>query len=121
MMPAIAPEITRTPTETQTFIREQVVPKRRAIIQISNQIRTLNIYAVQSFAQRTAIHTELTHDPLPIRMSPDLEICAYRIIQEALTNVAKHAGATSCRVSLTRLPFSLFISARTMARAATSG
>jgi signal transduction histidine kinase len=31
-------------------------------------------------------------------------MCLYRITQEALTNVAKHADATSCEVRLQRLP-----------------
>jgi signal transduction histidine kinase len=35
-------------------------------------------------------------------VSPEVEAGAYRILQEALTNVAKHAGATSCEVSLER-------------------
>src|SRR5207247_1891028 len=36
------------------------------------------------------------------RLTPDVEASAYRIVQEALTNVAKHARATACRVYLQR-------------------
>jgi signal transduction histidine kinase len=37
------------------------------------------------------------------RLSPDVEASAYRVIQEALTNVVKHAHAETCRVYLQRL------------------
>jgi signal transduction histidine kinase len=69
---------------------------------------TLTWY-LRSFGQRTGLRAELTQDRMDARMSPDVEICAYRIIQEALTNVAKHAHASSCRVYLQRLPGSLLI------------
>ena len=36
------------------------------------------------------------------RMTPDTEVAAYRIVQEALNNVAKHAKATECQVHLAR-------------------
>jgi signal transduction histidine kinase len=34
------------------------------------------------------------------RLPPDVEVCVYRIVQEALTNVARHSGASACTVSL---------------------
>jgi len=35
-------------------------------------------------------------------MPADVEVCLYRIVQEALTNVARHSGALSCDVFLRR-------------------
>ncbi|WP_327583782.1 hypothetical protein OHA25_49485 [Nonomuraea sp. NBC_00507] len=36
----------------------------------------------------------------PLELSHDVEVAAYRIIQESLTNVVKHAGAGSAEVHL---------------------
>ena len=43
-----------------------------------------------------SVHHEGTARPLP----PGVDLTAYRVIQEALTNVTKHAGAGSARVRL---------------------
>lgn len=67
---------------------------------------TLHAY-VRGFSERTGVRTELVLDRMEARVPPPVEVCAYRVIQEALTNVAKHAHATSCRVYLHRLPYSL--------------
>lgn len=42
---------------------------------------------------------ELTTEPLPI-LPESVSIAAYRMLQEALSNVVKHAAATHCRVTL---------------------
>lgn len=34
------------------------------------------------------------------RLAPGLDLCAYRILQESLTNIVKHAGATKVEISL---------------------
>lgn len=39
-------------------------------------------------------------DGLKHRPTPDVELVVYRIVQEALTNIAKHAGSCSATVSL---------------------
>ncbi|GAA3221654.1 histidine kinase [Nonomuraea helvata] len=36
----------------------------------------------------------------PYRLPPEIDISAYRIVQEAITNVVRHAGTGSCRVSV---------------------
>lgn len=69
---------------------------------------TLDWY-LQAFSERTGIRTELVQDRMNGRMPSELEVCAYRIIQEALTNIVKHAQATSCRIFLQRLPHSLLL------------
>jgi signal transduction histidine kinase len=57
---------------------------------------------LRSFSKRTGIRTQLTHERMDDRLSPEIEVCVYRIVQEALTNVARHSGASSCTVSLVR-------------------
>lgn len=42
---------------------------------------------------------ELISEPLP-NLSESVSIAAYRMLQEALSNVVKHAAATRCRVTL---------------------
>jgi signal transduction histidine kinase len=55
---------------------------------------------LKSFADRHQIATTLASDGLPERLPADLETALYRITQEALTNVARHARAKHVRVAL---------------------
>ncbi len=64
---------------------------------------------LKGFGARHGIRTDLLHDRMDERLAPETESAAYRIIQEALTNVAKHAKATSCRVYLQRLTNTLLV------------
>lgn len=56
---------------------------------------------VQEFSRRCPVQASFTANRLG-RLPPDVELVLYRIVQEGLSNVAKHAQAASVRVSLTR-------------------
>ncbi len=55
---------------------------------------------LEGFTKRHGIKTELLHEQMSQRLAPELEVALYRIVQEALTNVSKHAHASICRVYL---------------------
>ena len=69
---------------------------------------TLNWY-LRGFSKRTGIRAELIAHRMEERLAPEVEVCAYRIIQEAMTNVTRHAKASLCRLYLQRLPYTLLI------------
>ena len=69
---------------------------------------TLKWY-VRQFSDRTGVRTELVGDRMDDRLPIDVEVCVYRAIQEALTNVSRHAQATACRVFVQRLASSVIV------------
>ncbi|UMG91603.1 sensor histidine kinase [Nocardioides sp. TF02-7] len=58
---------------------------------------------VESF-DRAGLAVSVDHDGPPRPLPPGVDLTAYRIVQEALTNVTKHAGTGSARVGLTWRP-----------------
>ena len=54
---------------------------------------------IQRVSKRSGIHVNLTC-ALPDRLDPQIEITLYRIMQESLTNVVKHARARNVEVGL---------------------
>jgi signal transduction histidine kinase len=65
--------------------------------------------SLRGLARRQEIRTALHQHGLPDRLPREVELAAYRIIQEAITNVGKHARATRCDVHLTQLDDRLLI------------
>lgn len=62
---------------------------------------TLSAY-LKGFSKRTGIRTHLETDGMDERLSIEHEVCVFRIVQESMTNVARHSGARTCAVRLTR-------------------
>jgi PAS domain S-box-containing protein len=54
----------------------------------------------EEFEKRTGIHCSITIDPRDITFDKDRNTALFRILQETLTNIARHAEATEVAISL---------------------
>ncbi len=54
----------------------------------------------ERFSQQESIPAEVTLMDLPDNFSPDVALCLFRVTQEALRNVARHAKASQVEISL---------------------
>jgi signal transduction histidine kinase len=91
----------------------------RTIRKISTELRpgildTLGLSAAiewqaREFQARTQISCDLLAPFEEVQLDLDRTIAVFRIFQETLTNVARHAGATRVRVSLSRQDGSLLL------------
>ncbi|HVR05985.1 MAG TPA: GAF domain-containing protein [Solirubrobacteraceae bacterium] len=104
--------------QAQTAMREAIEHIEREIGNLRSIITELRPAALDELGLRTAIEALLERHreqsgfeierelalPGPAtqadRLDEDLEITAYRLVQEALTNVAKHAAAENVRVAV---------------------
>jgi signal transduction histidine kinase len=57
-------------------------------------------WLLRSMGRRHQIDVQLVQEGLDERPDPETEVAAYRIVQEALTNVARHSYAKRCTVRL---------------------
>jgi two-component system sensor histidine kinase UhpB len=73
------------------------------------------------FAARTRIGVTLAVEGDARRLPPDVDVVLYRVVQEALTNVARHAGAAAAHVTLTSGPAGVAVVIDDDGRGAASG
>jgi PAS domain S-box-containing protein len=59
------------------------------------------LWLVERYASQTGVEVSLACSGLETRLNPQVETAAYRIVQEALTNVARHSGAKHATVDCT--------------------
>jgi signal transduction histidine kinase len=96
-----------------TRLRERVTASQEAVRLLAVTLRRKSVdqnsapsaarAQIDSFRLQTGIGTELRGEQLLQELSPEGANCAFRLIQEALTNVAKHAQATSADVEIREL------------------
>jgi PAS domain S-box-containing protein len=86
-------------SQTIDRIRNLTTDLRPSMLDDFGLIPALNWY-IGSFSKRTNIKVYLKTKNFKPRLSSEVETTFYRIIQEALTNVAKHAQATEVLILL---------------------
>ncbi len=71
--------------------------------------QALRLY-IETFTKKTGIHVDSCLREIPQFHNSQQEIHLYRIAQEALTNIAKHSGATSVEIRLRNTEGDLYFS-----------
>ena len=82
-------------------VREFSLDLRPSILDDLGLPSALLWYAEEQ-ARRAGFQTELAIEHLPTRLSPELEITCFRVAQEAITNVVRHAHAQHVSLELRR-------------------
>jgi PAS domain S-box-containing protein len=96
-----------------------IVESRELVHQLSNEIRTMSYllhpplldenglpgaiqWYLQGLAERSDLKTKLIIPKDFGRLSDDLEVTIFRIVQECLTNIHRHSGAKTAAIQLSR-------------------
>jgi PAS domain S-box-containing protein len=62
------------------------------------------LWHIERYSTRTGVRVNCKHTGLDRRFPPEIETAAFRIVQEALTNTARHAGVDNLTVRLWATP-----------------
>jgi signal transduction histidine kinase len=84
---------------TVTAVRDLAMGLRPSILDDLGLAPALE-WQAREFTKRSGIAVELRHDGFLDDLPETHRTCLYRVIQEALTNCARHSGAKGARISL---------------------
>jgi PAS domain S-box-containing protein len=82
-------------------VRDLSARLRPAMLDDLGLLPTL-LWQIDRYTSQTRVQVRLEHHGLERRLHPDVETAAFRIVQEALTNVARHAGVNEADVRIRR-------------------
>jgi PAS domain S-box-containing protein len=100
---------------------QELADLKTQLIEVSDEVHNLSrqlhpsilddlglVQAIQSecdtFSRRTGIALSFEPETILVSIPPDSALCLYRVMQEALQNIAKHAKARAARIVLQDLP-----------------
>lgn len=86
-------------SETTQKIREIMTALRCKVLDYDGLFAALR-WEGNRFAERSGLHVDILGASIVPRLSPEVETALFRIAQEAMTNIFKHAGATTVVISL---------------------
>ena len=64
----------------------------------------------KEFTDRQGVEIDFSAENIPRVVDPDVALCLFRIVQEALQNLRKHSGAAKAEVKLIRRADQIFVS-----------
>ena len=80
-------------------VRELSINLHPSMIDDLGLLPALNAHFVR-FQQKTGIRVQFSYQNLERRFAPGLEVAAFRVVQEALTNTARYAGVKELDVNI---------------------
>jgi signal transduction histidine kinase len=92
-------ELTDLVAQLQQRVRDLSLNLRPPMLDDHGLVPTL-IWHFERYRSQTRIEVRFHHRGIGARLPAETEIAAFRIIQEALTNVARHAGVLEATVEL---------------------
>jgi len=85
--------------DTLGCVRGMALDLRPSLLDDLGLVAALQWY-VERHARRTGLEGRFIADPEKLRAAPEIETACFRVAQEALTNIARHASATRFSVEL---------------------
>ncbi|MBV9173405.1 MAG: sensor histidine kinase [Chloroflexi bacterium] len=95
-------ELRQLTSDTLEAVRKLAIELRPATLDDLGLVAALEAYT-EAYGARMPVHVEFSaHGFDDRRLPPQVELVLYRVVQEALTNAAKHARAQQVHVALQR-------------------
>ena len=92
-------EAERIVSELMQRVRSMSMDLRPALLDDLGLVPAL-LWHAERWSRQTGVEVSVRHEGLERRLPPEVETAAYRIAQEALTNIARHADAKQASVVL---------------------
>ena len=94
--------------DTLNRVRDLSLDLRPAMLDSLGLLPTL-LWRFETYSRQTGLQIEFHHSGLEERFASEVETGAYRIVQEALTNVVRHAAVSAVRIHLSATDEALHI------------
>ena len=127
LAPSLAQDRQDELTETKTTVRRALEEVRRIARELRPEmLEELGLISAltelsSAFSRRTGLRVQREFDQALPPLSEEAELALYRVAQESLTNVARHADAKTALMTLERGPRSVVLTVRDDGRGFSNG